>query len=527
MLITIALLMVGTLASEDLTCVTTGQLIGRGTLHPLVGLLGCALGIFLGDMGLWLIGALLGQRALATAWVARRVPESRVRSLRDWFDRNTAAAVVGARFLPGTRLPMYLAAGALRQRAGRFALWTFVAALLWTPAVVLLVAFVGEAFVMRFLGRSWLTLATSVVASIALLRISALSTTEIGRAKIISRISRIWRWEFWPTWLFYAPLVPWIAWLSLRHRGFTTITAANPGIPHGGGFVGESKFQILTNLRHPNVSPSAIIDAQVPDFDAIAAQWAWHYPLILKPDIGERGGGVKLARSRGDAIMHLERASGAVVIQPYHPGPFEAGIFYYRIPGDASGRIFSITDKVFSDLVGDGIATFEQLIWRHPRYRMQAQTFLARHAAQRDRVLARGERARLAMAGNHCQGTMFLDGSHLITPELERKIDEIARTFDGFYFGWFDVRYSDVEAFKRGQDLTVIELNGVTSESTNIYDPGHSLLGAYRTLMRQWSILFQIGAANRRRGTRPSRFIDLAREVLVYLRRSGAVRLSD
>src|SRR5262249_13176445 len=151
----------------------------------------------------------------------------------------------------------------------------------------------------------------------------------------------------------------------------------------------------------------------------------------------------------------------AVIVQTYHPGPFEAGIFYYRLSGEETGHIFSITDKVFPVLAGDGRSTLEELIWRHPRYRMQARTFLARHEAERGRVLAAGERFVLALAGNHCQGTTFRDGTHLMTPELERTVDAIARHFPGFYIGRFDVRYSDPAAFKAGRDLAIVELNGV------------------------------------------------------------------
>src|SRR5204863_7531177 len=122
-----------------------------------------------------------------------------------------------------------------------------------------------------------------------------------------------------------------------------------------------------------------------------------------------------------DVANDLESQTGTIIVQTYHPGPFEAGVFYIRIPGEKSGRIFSITDKKFPVIVGDGQSTLEQLIWAHPRFRMQAQTFLARHERDADRVLPVGEAFRLAVAGNHCQGTLFLDGYHLITPELERR----------------------------------------------------------------------------------------------------------
>jgi hypothetical protein len=276
--------------------------------------------------------------------------------------------------------------------------------------------------------------------------------------------------------------------------------------------VGESKSQILSLSNHSSVIPTVVVDRD--RFDTQLSQLGWPFPIIFKPDAGERGAGVKLIRSTDDARSYLRSSNATIIAQPFHPGPYEAGVFYYRTPGESRGHIFSITDKVFSEVVGDDESTLEELIWRHPRFRMQARTFLTRHAADASRVLASGEHFRLAVAGNHCQGTMFRDGSHLHTPELERAIDEIAQSFPGFHFGRLDIRYSDVEHFRAGEDLCVIELNGVTSESTNIYDPSWSLLKAYRTLFRQWSLLFRIGEANRRRGVNSSSVCALVKKII-------------
>src|SRR5262249_24950805 len=155
----------------------------------------------------------------------------------------------------------------------------------------------------------------------------------------------------------------------------------------------------------------------------------------------QRGAGLKLARDMHDVETYVRQQRAEFLIQVFHPGPFEAGIFYYRIPGAPTGHIFSITDKRFSFLVGDGRSTIEELVWQHPRYRMQAGTFLRRHEQEKERVLGEGETFALALAGNHCQGTMSCDGAHLITLELERTIDGIARQFPGFFIGRFDVRY--------------------------------------------------------------------------------------
>lgn len=520
------LILIGsTFISEDMTCVAAGLLARATTVTIVIAVTGCFLGIYLGDLGLWLLGRVLGRRVLAWTWVARRLPRERIDAFGHWFDRRGWRAVMASRFMPGTRVAVYVAAGVVGNRPGAFMLWTLAAVAIWTPLVVGLAALAGPALVapaQHFFDNGWIVLAIAAVGAFVLVRAGTLACTGIGRAKLIAKVSRLWRWEFWPTGLFYIPLYPWIGWLAIRHRGLTVATAANPGIPDG-GVVGESKAAILLKLPGEWVLPFALVppgevETRLARVDAFLIENQWTFPLILKPDSGERGASVRLARDRESARRILAETSQAVLVQVYHPGPYEAGIFYYRVPGDERGRIFSITDKHFSYLAGDGRHTIEQLIWRHPRYRMQARTFLKRLGAEADRVPAVGESVRLAIAGNHCQGTLFRDGAHLITAELERAIDAIARQFDGFYFGRFDVRYADAEALKRGRDFRIVELNGVTSESTNIYDPSWSIFRAYATLYRQWSILFAIGAANRARGRRPTPFRKLLADVRSHYR---------
>lgn len=364
------------------------------------------------------------------------------------------------------------------------------------------------------------------------LRAGLLLIEPFGFQRLIAAVSRIWRWEFWPQWLFYAPLVPWVGWLALRHRGLTLPTSSNPAIPHG-GFVGESKFAILQHLPKAVIVPSALlepgtVDGRTERLRAVCAQRGWELPLVLKPDAAQRGAGVKLLRRWKDAEPYLAEHPGPVLVQTYDPGPLEAGLFYYRYPGSTeSGRIFSVTDKVFPFVVGDGVSSLEALIWSDRRLRMQAAVFLERLGERAHSVPAAGERVVLATAGNHCQGTLFRDGGRLITPPLERAIDEIARGFEGFYFGRFDVRYSSEDELRAGRGFRIVELNGATSESTNIYDPSWSLLRAHATLFAQWRILFEIGAANRDRGVRPTPVRVLVRETLAYYRTRRVRLISD
>jgi membrane protein DedA with SNARE-associated domain len=491
-------LIAGTLVSEDAACLAAGALIANAELSPLVAVGACAFGIFAGDMALWALGR-AGAGLLVTGWLARRLPPPRVDEARVWLGRHAGRTILASRFTPGARLPVYVAAGLFRVSPLRFAAWTLCAASVWTPIVVL-----SAAHAARTAGR----LPTPALASIGVLTLVALTAGRRAAARglpaVRARLSRLARWEFWPGWLFYAPVAAWVVVLAIRHRSLKVLTACNPGIADG-GFVGESKFDILQAVPDDAAIPASRLSDRTSSRDlqsalAVMRRHGWSFPVVVKPDVGQRGAGVRLIHDVSQLDDYLASSSGDLLVQRYHPGPCEAGIFYYRFPGDRHGRIFSITDKQFPVVIGDGRSTLEQLVAAHPRYRLQAKLFLRRHRRHRSRVLAPGEHFQLAFAGNHAQGTTFLDGRRLLTPALERRIDDISRRIPGFFIGRFDVRYSSVERFMAGEDLAIVELNGATAESTDIYDPGTSLLSAYRTLFRQWSLVFAIGAANVRRG---------------------------
>jgi hypothetical protein len=205
-----------------------------------------------------------------------------------------------------------------------------------------------------------------------------------------------------------------------------------------------------------------------------------------------------VARGRRELETYLEEAAGDTVIQEYVSG-VEFGVFYVRRPSDTRGRILSITEKHLPSVVGDGRRTLESLILDHPRTVCMARFHLARQHDRLRSVPAAGATVPLGDCGSHCRGAQFLDGRRFRTPALEGAIDIVARRFEGFHFGRFDVRSPSPEAFARGE-FTIIELNGVTSEVTHIYDPRISLLDAYRALLGQWSIAFEIGGENARAG---------------------------
>jgi hypothetical protein len=329
--------------------------------------------------------------------------------------------------------------------------------------------------------------------------------------------------EFWPMWAFYPPVMLYAGWLMLRHRGVLLPTAANPSFP-GGGFFGESKAVILALAqRHvPQwVAPAIRIDrpeadvAMAPAVECQAALAALKragigLPVVAKPDLGCRGAGVKLVRSAADLQAYLQAfpAGASLVLQQLVPFEGEAGIFYCRRPGQAQGRVVSITLKYFPHVTGDGTRTLRELILADPRAGQLTHLYFRRHSARLDQAPAAGESIRLAFAGSHSRGAIFRNGTHLVTPEMEACFDSISQALPEFHFGRFDIRFERFADVQLGRGFSIVEINGAGAESTHIWDRRTSLLSAWRDLMRQYRWLFEIGAANRQRGFLPMRWAD-------------------
>jgi hypothetical protein len=350
-------------------------------------------------------------------------------------------------------------------------------------------------------------------------------TTAVNSARrnIVGRWKRLYRWEFWPPYVFYPPVVAYLAYLGIRFRSWTLFTVANPAIP-AGGFVGESKHAILDQLKSAAewLPCSTLLSRGTPcqrraEAEQFMRRHALRLPVVLKPDAGQRGSGVSVIRSFEQLLEHLARSAFPVILQEYVPGE-EYGVFYFRYPGDEQGTVFSVTEKRMPVLTGDGEHTLEELILANERAVCMADFYLRKNSERTQQVPAAGERVQLVEIGTHCRGAIFLDGGDTITPALEEVIEQIAKTFDGFFFGRFDIRVPSRHDFMAGRNMKIIELNGVTSEATHIYDPKLSVFDAYRVLFEQWRTAFEIGDLNRSQGMRPTPLRELLRAVCDYRR---------
>jgi len=540
LLIAIFLIAAATLISEDLTCIATGLLVAQGRIGLVAGSLGCFLGILFGDVLLYVLGRALGRKALAKAPMRWWIRPAAVERASAYFRRQGWRVVVLCRFLPGLRVPTYFAAGALKTHFGWFLLYFVVAVAAWTPVLVGISAWMGESIANALnLVERYALPAMGAIALFLLLLLKLVVPlfSWRGRRGLVGSWKRKRHFEFWPRWAVYLPLAPWFLWLAVRHRGLRVVTAVNPAIP-GGGLIGESKSAILEGFGrdHPLVARWTLLppaeegasgegasgEAAVGGdaagggrFAAAAAFLEEHglsYPVVVKPDVGARGRGVEVAHDEAALRGRLARDPQPLILQEYVPGE-EFGMFYVRRPGEPRGRVISVTEKRMAKVRGDGRRTLEELILADPRAVALARVYLDGNAERLDEVPADGAEIQLGEIGAHSRGAIFLDGRDRLTPAVERALDELSQRFEGFAFGRYDLRAPDADAFARGEGFRVIELNGLSSEPTHLYDRRYGVFHAWRLLAGTWATAWAIGAAHHRLGARPASWTQILKSL--------------
>jgi hypothetical protein len=328
--------------------------------------------------------------------------------------------------------------------------------------------------------------------------------------------------EFWPGWLFYTPVALFWVLKSIRHGSATLPSLANPTI-NAGGICGESKNGILS-LAGPNARPWIAAFAPYTtgghwDVDDLTLAKAameragLAYPVVAKPDMSCNGVGVRVVRDDAQLGAYLRAFPRGTGLQLQELVTFdgEAGIFYIRHPGEAQGRITSVTLKFAPTVTGDGTSTVRALIAADHRLNAIAELLLPKLGDKAASVPAPGETVRLVFVGNHCRGSTFKDGLDIVTPALTARLDEIMRDMPDVYFSRVDLRYATLEALREGHGFKIIEFNGAASEATEIWDPAMTIGRAYKTQFFHYGESFRIGAAIRKaRGLKPTGLIKLA-----------------
>ena len=326
-------------------------------------------------------------------------------------------------------------------------------------------------------------------------------------------LQRLVRWEFWPWRVVYLPVAVYWFFLAIRARGWVFFSAANPCMRFG-GLVGYSKSEV-DKLIPSEYRPKTVFK-ETSDSILVVEQKMFEvgltYPIIVKPDQGERGRGVVIVENEVELGRVLSKTKERMLVQEYANLAMELGILYSRDPKEYRGKITSIVIKDFPKVIGDGKSTLLELILKESRARLSYKVHLKKFGSHINSMPAKGKEIQVVTIGNHMRGTTFIDGNHLITQGLEKVIDDLAKQINGFHIGRFDLKTESIEELLKG-NFVVIELNGVNSEPCHIFQPGRSVFLAWRDLFQHWKRIAEISISNHANGTDYASYSEIKTEI--------------
>lgn len=313
---------------------------------------------------------------------------------------------------------------------------------------------------------------------------------------------RLLNWEYWPQWVVYFPVNFYYVFLAVKARSLFFFSATNPGIETGGMFF-ESKWNIF-KLIPQQYLPATILIHPEETLNDILDKMTLHkisYPIIAKPDRGERGWGVQKINTIEELKVYKQTFRVDFIIQSYVDKPIELSVFYYRHPSSARGIVTSITLKELLCVTGDGTSSIDTLIKTNNRAFLQEKKLKKNSGIYFNQVLKKGEKLELVPYGNHVLGAMFLNYTSLIDEQINSVFNEISLQIEGFYFGRYDLRCDSLNDLKTGNNISILELNGAGAEPAHIYDPGFSYMKAQLILARHFRMMYEAAMANRKTGT--------------------------
>lgn len=312
---------------------------------------------------------------------------------------------------------------------------------------------------------------------------------------------KITHWETWHYLAKYIPISPVWFWYCLRSRSFWFFTTSNPTLTFG-GFEGESKSEMYAQLP-PGSFPESLLVKPGLAFSELKTQISASeikLPFIVKPDVGMMGFLFRKIETLPELETYHQLMSVPYYVQALAGYPIEVSVFYYRMPGSASGTITGFLKKEFFHVKGDGVSTLKQLISDHPTARFRTEELFGKHATNLESVIPAEEEYILSPSLNLSRGSKLVSMEQEKDAKLLSVFDGLSNYSKNFFYGRYDIKCSSIEDLKLGKNFTILEFNGSGAEPHHIYGNGYNLFQAYGIVISHWKVLFEISRQNRKNG---------------------------
>lgn len=323
-------------------------------------------------------------------------------------------------------------------------------------------------------------------------------------------------YEYWPMWAFYLPLIPMIFFYGILKRHLFFFTNVNPGIDKFGGFFFDSKSIIDQQIPSEYRPQSHLIQPlkSKSDYETFVSFLQLSFPIILKPDAGERGKGVVKINTKKELIENLEKIESDYLIQEFITFQKEFGVFISYIPDTGKYKVISLTEKRYFSVKGDGKKAIQDLILNQTRGQIFFKQIRERSNYSMDYIPKENEICVIHTLGNHCNGTQFINRNDFISNELDEVINQLMTNLSGIYYGRFDIKADSLEMMIKSKQFKIIEFNGITAEPIHIYDQTHGYFNSLVSFISTWKYLYKISNYNKIKGIKPATNVEMMRKLM-------------
>lgn len=334
-------------------------------------------------------------------------------------------------------------------------------------------------------------------------------------------LKKFFMWKGWPFWFFHLPIIPTILKLGLKSKNILFFTACNPCLPWG-GFGAVPKQSILEKIptKYRPVSFLVLKNSSHKEIINLLKNSNITFPVIVKPDIGERGWGVQKIYNKSEFINALISKPVNMIVQEYISTLYEFGVLFHRRPDSNKITITSLSTKEFRSIIGDGKKKIKELVSEN--FKSNHKEILNFNREIEEFIPAKNESITLLQIAHRSQGIIFKDARNLINPQLEKILLEIIQPLGDFFYGRFDIKAKSIEHFKKGKEIKVLELNGTDSVPIHIFDPAIPLSEAYSDLRNHWKIIAEISMLNMQKGNISISILDFLKMIYTHLLKNSS-----
>ncbi|MEX2477487.1 MAG: DedA family protein [Gracilimonas sp.] len=183
-----------TFFSEDLAAIGAGLMAANGLIAFWPAAIAVIIGIFIGDFSLYFAGRWIGKPILKLPPFKWMIKEETLDSSVKWFKVKGSYILFASRFIPGSRMPVYISAGILDVGFWTFLLYFGGTVVIWTPIFVWLSMIMGNELLAFYESYDqyaiWIILA-AIPLLYAIYKITPLLITTAGRRLLWKKLRKL------------------------------------------------------------------------------------------------------------------------------------------------------------------------------------------------------------------------------------------------------------------------------------------------------------------------------------------------